>query len=194
MHGLYPGFTPNGPCGGCDPTAWCWVLRALPPAGRLLVLRRGRMPVVRLTARNVVTLPPPQEGRTDYRDDILTNFFLRVSPTGARSFGVTYFRNGRLKRYTIGSIVPLSSGCSRNREEAPGRCRKRSGSTDRAHRGADPPSTDGDLLSSLRSLPEAERGKAPADDSRRLVADRSCRNRPCPRVPSTRRHHSLGDP
>jgi integrase len=62
------------------------------------------MPVAKLTARNVKSLPAVGGKRTDYRDAGFPGFFLRVSDTGARSYGVVYTApDGRLRRYTIGS-------------------------------------------------------------------------------------------
>ena len=71
------------------------------------------MPLVRLTARNVRILPAGDRARFDYLDDVLPGFTLRVSPTGVRAFAVTYFREGKLRRYTIGRTPPLSLGHAR---------------------------------------------------------------------------------
>lgn len=73
------------------------------------------MPVVKLTARNVATLPPREGQRTDYRDEVLPGFFLRVSATGHRSFGLVYTNSeGCLKRFTIGPCPPLGLADARD--------------------------------------------------------------------------------
>jgi integrase len=72
------------------------------------------MPLVKLTARNVPTLPPGDGARSEYLDEILTGLRLRVSPSGARTFGVAYFRQGKLRRYTIGRTPPLSLADARD--------------------------------------------------------------------------------
>ena len=66
------------------------------------------MPVVKLNARNITTLPAIGGVRTDYRDELLPGFFLRVTPQGTRSFGIVYTtREGRLRRCTLGPVGPL---------------------------------------------------------------------------------------
>jgi integrase len=50
------------------------------------------LPIVRLDARNVTKLPAVNGRRSEYRDELLPAFFLRVSPSGARTFGVAYTR------------------------------------------------------------------------------------------------------
>jgi integrase len=73
------------------------------------------VPVIKLTARNVATLPPREGQRTDYRDGVLPGFFLRVSATGHRSFGLVYTNSeGRLKRLTIGACPPLGLADARD--------------------------------------------------------------------------------
>ncbi len=67
------------------------------------------MPVTRLTARNVGTLKPIDGERTDYVDDVVPGFMLRVSPTGARSYAVLYYSpEGKRTRFTIGDESVLS--------------------------------------------------------------------------------------
>jgi integrase len=63
------------------------------------------MPVTRLTAANVKTLPPRGQKRTDYTDAILPGFVLRVSPTGARSYAVSVWSRGRKRRVSLGPIT-----------------------------------------------------------------------------------------
>jgi integrase len=72
------------------------------------------MAVVKLTARNIATLPGQSDRRVDYVDAILPGFTLRVSPRGSRTFAVRYFRNGKVQRYTIGPTPPLSLAAARD--------------------------------------------------------------------------------
>jgi integrase len=66
------------------------------------------VPVVKLNARNITTLPAIGGVRTDYRDELLPGFFLRVTPQGTRSFGIVYTtRDGRRRRCTLGPVGPL---------------------------------------------------------------------------------------
>ena len=66
------------------------------------------MPVVKLNARNITTLQAIDGVRTDYRDELLPGFFLRVTPQGTRSFGIVYTtRDGRLRRCTLGPVGPV---------------------------------------------------------------------------------------
>jgi integrase len=75
------------------------------------------MPVVKLNARNVTTLQAVGGVRTDYRDELLPGFFLRVTPQGTRSFGIVYTTlDGRLRRCTLGPVGPL--GLSQARSQA----------------------------------------------------------------------------
>ena len=53
------------------------------------------MAVVKLTARNIATLPGQSDRRVDYVDAILPGFTLRVSPRGSRTFAVRYFHHFR---------------------------------------------------------------------------------------------------
>lgn len=69
---------------------------------------------VRLTARNVMTLSSEGRPRADYLDDVLPGFELRVSAAGVRSFAVRYFRDGKVRRYTIGRTPPLSLADARD--------------------------------------------------------------------------------
>jgi integrase len=66
------------------------------------------MPVVKFDARNVRTLPATDGRRTDYTDELLPGFVLRVSPSSARTFGVRYYFEGRVKRFTLGDVCVVS--------------------------------------------------------------------------------------
>ena len=75
------------------------------------------MPIVKLNARNITTLQAVGDARTDYRDELLPGFFLRVTPQGTRTFGIVYTtRDGRLRRCTLGPVGPL--GLSQARAQA----------------------------------------------------------------------------
>ena len=75
------------------------------------------MPVVKLNARNITTLQAVGGVRTDYRDELLPGFFLRVTPQGTRTYGIVYTtRDGRLRRCTLGPVGPL--GLSQARAQA----------------------------------------------------------------------------
>lgn len=75
------------------------------------------MPVVKLNARNITTLQAVGGVRTDYRDELLPGFFLRITPQGTRTFGIVYTtRDGRLRRCTLGPVGPL--GLSQARAQA----------------------------------------------------------------------------
>ena len=66
------------------------------------------MPVIKLNARNITTLQAIGGARTDYRDELLPGFFLRVTPQGTRTFGIVYTtRDGRLRRCTLGPVGPV---------------------------------------------------------------------------------------
>lgn len=65
------------------------------------------MPVIKLTARGVDALPIPPAGRVEYFDATLPGFYLRVSSSGVKTYGVFYRADGRLSRHTIGRTPPL---------------------------------------------------------------------------------------
>jgi len=64
---------------------------------------------VKLTDRNVRILPAVN-GRTDYTDELVRGFRLRVGTDGSRVYSVGYFAGGRWKRYTIGRVGDLTLG------------------------------------------------------------------------------------
>ena len=73
------------------------------------------VPIVRLDARNVTKLTAVNGRRSEYRDELLPAFFLRVSPSGARNFGVTYNTPaGQRRRYTIGNAARTSLADARD--------------------------------------------------------------------------------
>ena len=79
--------------------------------------RRRFVPVARLDARNVRTLPATESAtRTDYTDELLPGFVLRVSPSGARTFAVRYYFGGRVRRFTLGDVCVM--GLAQARDEA----------------------------------------------------------------------------
>jgi integrase len=72
------------------------------------------VPVVKLDARNVRTLPASGGKRTDYTDVVLPGFVLRVSPTSARTFGVRYYLGNSVKRFTLGDACVMSLADARD--------------------------------------------------------------------------------
>jgi integrase len=87
------------------------------------------MPICKLTARNISTLPKPDEGQVDYFDEDLPGFGLRVSYGGKRTWIVMYRYNGVKRRMKLGN--PDSLGLADAREEAREALRK-------AEKGIDP--------------------------------------------------------
>jgi integrase len=77
------------------------------------------VPNVRLTARNVPTLPAPETGRSEYWDTILPGFYLRITASGVRTFGawcrVGGTRTGRRRRYTIGRYPTIELADARDK-------------------------------------------------------------------------------
>ncbi len=66
------------------------------------------MPRAKLTAHAVQKLRPVGGQRTEYFDEFLPGFSVRVAPSGRKSFCVLYLRGRRLRRYTLGRYPPLS--------------------------------------------------------------------------------------
>jgi integrase len=66
------------------------------------------MPTVNLTARTVESLKPPlPKQQTDYWDDSLPGFGVRVSYSGTKSWIVLYRYNGRVRRHTFANVAEL---------------------------------------------------------------------------------------
>jgi integrase len=73
------------------------------------------VPIVKLDPRNVTKLPAVNGRRSEYRDALLPAFFLRVAPSGARTFGVVYNTSaGQRRRYTIGNAARTSLADARD--------------------------------------------------------------------------------
>src|SRR5439155_3100877 len=73
------------------------------------------VPIVKLDARNVTKLPAVNGRRSEYRDELLPAFFLRVSPSGVRTFGVAYNTpTGQRRRDTIGNAARTSLADARD--------------------------------------------------------------------------------
>ncbi len=66
------------------------------------------MPRTKLTAQAVHKLRPVGGRRTEYFDEVLPGFSVRVAPSGRKSLCVLYRRGRRLRRYTLGRRPPLS--------------------------------------------------------------------------------------
>ena len=60
------------------------------------------MAKLNLTAKTLDALKPSAD-RVDYFDTNLPGFFLRVTPSGVKTFGVMYRVGNHLRRYTIGT-------------------------------------------------------------------------------------------
>jgi integrase len=73
------------------------------------------VPTTHLTARNVRSLLPHGDRRTDYWDDTLPGFCLRVSPSGARTYAVWYRVHGEARRYTIGRLETIDLATARQK-------------------------------------------------------------------------------
>ena len=76
------------------------------------------MPRMRLTNAAVRRLKPPAAGQTDYFDELLPSFGLRVSAAGRKSWFVFYRvkdgpQRGKQRRYTI-----KAEGLGKAREQA----------------------------------------------------------------------------
>ena len=67
-----------------------------------------------LTARGVAALKP-QDSRIEIFDDKVTGFYVRVNPTGGKTYGVMYRVNGRKRRLTIGSTTAWNLAGARDR-------------------------------------------------------------------------------
>ncbi len=83
---------------------------------------------INLTAR-VVQGIKAKAVRSEYFDENLPGFFLRVTPAGVKSYGIMYRHAGQLKRYTIGTTDQWELAAAR--DEARERIRE-------AARGDDP--------------------------------------------------------
>ncbi len=63
---------------------------------------------MKLTAHAVQTLRPVGGQRTEYFDEFLPGFSVRLAPSGRKSFCVLYRRGRRLRRFNLGRYPPLS--------------------------------------------------------------------------------------
>ncbi len=67
------------------------------------------MPTIKLTQPAVDRLKPPQSGRTEYWDNQLPGFGLRLSPSGRKTWLVMYRVGGKKVRETIGTVALIKS-------------------------------------------------------------------------------------
>jgi integrase len=74
--------------------------------------------VVKLTDRNVRTLPAIDGRRTDYTDEFMPGFILRVSPTGHRSYCIVYGSGPNKARYTVAALHRMSLADARKKARA----------------------------------------------------------------------------
>src|SRR2546427_10316383 len=102
---------------------------------------------LKLTDRNVRILPAVN-GRTDYTDELVRGFRLRVGTDGSRVYSVSYFAGGRWKRYTIGRVGDLTLAGAREAARLI-RARVRLGADPQAEKVSERPAaqTFGDLIS-----------------------------------------------
>ncbi len=66
------------------------------------------MPTRRLTGQSIKALQSIDGRRTEYFDESLPGFGVRVSPSGHKSFCLFYRRGKRLRRFTLGRFPALS--------------------------------------------------------------------------------------
>ncbi len=67
-----------------------------------------------LTERSIKALQPTKT-RLEVFDTKVPGFYVRVQPTGSKSFGVTYRFSGRVRRLTIGSVGAWDLASARDR-------------------------------------------------------------------------------
>lgn len=81
-------------------------------------VRRTSMPKMKLTAQAVKGLPAPESGRVDYQDELVPGLVLRVSAAGTKSYSVSYWKNGRRPRVTLGdaSVLKLADAREKARD------------------------------------------------------------------------------
>lgn len=63
--------------------------------------------ILNFTKSAVESLPIPEK-RTDYQDAKTTGLYLRITPSGAKTFSVFRRINGKLERITIGPYPAVS--------------------------------------------------------------------------------------
>jgi integrase len=72
------------------------------------------MPKIKLTQRTLESIKLPAVGRVEYSDELLPNFFLRVSASGRKAFTYMYRFRGVQRRADIGTFPPLTLGEARD--------------------------------------------------------------------------------
>ena len=65
------------------------------------------MPTKKLTAAAVERLAPPERGRVEYFDSVLTGLSLRITDKGRKSWSLMYRTAGRQRRLTLGGYPAL---------------------------------------------------------------------------------------
>ncbi len=73
------------------------------------------MPKLKFTTRGIEAIKPPKNGQVDYWDASLPGFMLRVSPSGRKTWCVSYRHDGRRRRYTLGTYPSLSLADAREK-------------------------------------------------------------------------------
>ena len=73
------------------------------------------MPAARLTSVAIENLQPPASGRLEVHDIEVPGLVLRVSPSGVKSWSLTYRFRGNLRRLTVGQYPGVSLKLARDR-------------------------------------------------------------------------------
>ncbi len=72
------------------------------------------MPKMKMVARKIDAMSPPEEGQTDYWDVSLSGFGLRVAASGRKTWIVMYRHQGRKRRMTLGTYPSLGVADARD--------------------------------------------------------------------------------
>jgi integrase len=128
-----------------------------------------RNPKTRLTAAKIKFLKPTPGAQVDYYDSVLPGFLVRVSPTGAMSFGVVYRRGDKVRRMTFDSNLTLKDA----RKKASGVLREVANDKDpAAQKAADRKSeTFEQLAAAFMERWSGQRNKAKTQHENRLIID-----------------------
>ncbi len=73
------------------------------------------MPKLKFTARGIEAIKPPERGQIDYWDAALPGFILRMSPSGRKTWCVSYRHEGRRRRHTLGTYPSLGLADARDK-------------------------------------------------------------------------------
>jgi integrase len=76
------------------------------------------MPKIRFTVQGIKSLPYPESGRVDYQDSDLPGLILRLTSKGHQSYSVSYWKNGKRPRVTLGDAKLLKLAEAREQARA----------------------------------------------------------------------------